>query len=167
AVIPRPCYSPHAPRALPSFPTRRSSDLVRSLEQRHDAARLREQPLDHGLRDLLEALSLRNRLALGEPQPASLVHREAVQLRVARDRKSTRLNSSHVSTSYAVFCLKKKQEVRHRPLQEDVLYPASYLSDRERGRDQKLWQRLCHLLHGKRLMLQLHRLVRWAPLGSC
>src|SRR5207249_5744509 len=25
------------------------------------------------------------------------------------DRKSTRLNSSHVSTSYAVFCLKKKE----------------------------------------------------------
>src|SRR5699024_12403617 len=25
------------------------------------------------------------------------------------DRKSTRLNSSHVSTSYAVFCLKKKK----------------------------------------------------------
>src|SRR5207249_9591299 len=28
---------------------------------------------------------------------------------VARDRKSTRLNSSHVSISYAVFCLKKKK----------------------------------------------------------
>src|SRR5207249_6369541 len=27
-----------------------------------------------------------------------------------RDRKSTRLNSSHVSISYAVFCLKKKRE---------------------------------------------------------
>src|SRR5690625_5318688 len=26
-----------------------------------------------------------------------------------RDRKSTRLNSSHVATSYAVFCLKKKK----------------------------------------------------------
>src|SRR5436309_5047412 len=26
-----------------------------------------------------------------------------------RDRKSTRLNSSHVKTSYAVFCLKKKK----------------------------------------------------------
>src|SRR4051812_47806180 len=26
----------------------------------------------------------------------------------ARDRKSTRLNSSHMSISYAVFCLKKK-----------------------------------------------------------
>src|SRR5699024_11072373 len=30
------------------------------------------------------------------------------QGRVRRDRKSTRLNSSHVSTSYAVFCLKTK-----------------------------------------------------------
>src|SRR3989442_2865475 len=28
---------------------------------------------------------------------------------VARDRKSTRLNSSHVRISYAVFCLKKKK----------------------------------------------------------
>src|SRR5207249_10732035 len=31
-----------------------------------------------------------------------------VALSEARDRKSTRLNSSHVSISYAVFCLKKK-----------------------------------------------------------
>src|SRR5699024_11291734 len=29
------------------------------------------------------------------------------------DRKSTRLNSSHVSNSYAVFCLKKKNIPRH------------------------------------------------------
>src|SRR5690242_21397209 len=29
---------------------------------------------------------------------------------VATDRKSTRLNSSHMSISYAVFCLKKKKE---------------------------------------------------------
>src|SRR5207249_8211724 len=29
--------------------------------------------------------------------------------RSRQDRKSTRLNSSHVSISYAVFCLKKKQ----------------------------------------------------------
>src|SRR5438477_1405020 len=28
---------------------------------------------------------------------------------VGRDRKSTRLNSSHMSISYAVFCLKKKK----------------------------------------------------------
>src|SRR5690348_17445564 len=30
-----------------------------------------------------------------------------------RDRKSTRLNSSHPSTSYAVFCLKKKKTRRY------------------------------------------------------
>src|SRR5437868_13643492 len=29
------------------------------------------------------------------------------------DRKSTRLNSSHVSISYAVFCLKKKKKKKH------------------------------------------------------
>src|SRR2546426_7460756 len=29
----------------------------------------------------------------------------------ARDRKSTRLNSSHLVISYAVFCLKKKKQV--------------------------------------------------------
>src|SRR5690349_22058397 len=32
-----------------------------------------------------------------------------VRVAVARDRKSTRLNSSHVEISYAVFCLKKKK----------------------------------------------------------
>src|SRR5437870_8011687 len=31
-----------------------------------------------------------------------------------RDRKSTRLNSSHVAISYAVFCLKKKKTSRSR-----------------------------------------------------
>src|SRR5699024_11968240 len=30
---------------------------------------------------------------------------------IERDRKSTRLNSSHVSISYAVFCLKKKKQL--------------------------------------------------------
>src|SRR5690625_6830672 len=29
-----------------------------------------------------------------------------------RDRKSTRLNSSHVAISYAVFCLKKKKKIQ-------------------------------------------------------
>src|SRR5207249_10736955 len=33
---------------------------------------------------------------------------ESVTVSGASDRKSTRLNSSHVSISYAVFCLKKK-----------------------------------------------------------
>src|SRR5690349_23013205 len=33
--------------------------------------------------------------------------------RQLRDRKSTRLNSSHVEISYAVFCLKKKKKTKN------------------------------------------------------
>src|SRR5437667_6189111 len=32
--------------------------------------------------------------------------------RTRKDRKSTRLNSSHITISYAVFCLKKKNETK-------------------------------------------------------
>src|SRR3989442_11882059 len=41
--------------------------------------------------------------------PENPVHADARLFRRARDRKSTRLNSSHVRISYAVFCLKKKK----------------------------------------------------------
>src|SRR5689334_24142540 len=44
-------------------------------------------------------------------------------VRHGRDRKSTRLNSSHSSISYAVFCLKKKNtHRRHRISQLNCLY---------------------------------------------
>src|SRR6266850_7249079 len=36
-----------------------------------------------------------------------------VPLRAPRDRKSTRLNSSHLVISYAVFCLKKKKKKKY------------------------------------------------------
>src|SRR5690606_40094629 len=48
-----------------------------------------------------------SRSALTEPLTAELVC-PARTLPVTLDRKSTRLNSSHVKISYAVFCLKKK-----------------------------------------------------------
>src|SRR5438874_5847625 len=38
----------------------------------------------------------------------------AVALAARRDRKSTRLNSSHVEISYAVFCLKKKKKKKQK-----------------------------------------------------
>src|SRR3712207_9007147 len=37
-------------------------------------------------------------------------HLASAPVRAWRDRKSTRLNSSHANISYAVFCLKKKKE---------------------------------------------------------
>src|SRR5207249_10481210 len=49
-----------------------------------------------------------------ESRPRANDHRvcchAATRLAVGVDRKSTRLNSSHVSISYAVFCLKKKKK---------------------------------------------------------
>src|SRR2546429_8162602 len=44
------------------------------------------------------------------PRSRSEVFPAAREARTARDRKSTRLNSSHGYISYAVFCLKKKKK---------------------------------------------------------
>src|SRR6516164_322530 len=53
------------------------------------------------------------------------------------DRKSTRLNSSHSSISYAVFCLKKKKQRRHHhavgKLQQ-LLHTSAQLAVLRRGR---------------------------------
>src|SRR5437660_8172990 len=50
-------------------------------------------------------------LVEGERRPDAEEHSEHVHRgRVGADRKSTRLNSSHVAISYAVFCLKKKKK---------------------------------------------------------
>src|SRR5438034_4017771 len=39
----------------------------------------------------------------------------------SRDRKSTRLNSSHTVISYAVFCLKKKKKKKHSTKKDKVI----------------------------------------------
>src|SRR5256712_3129327 len=44
----------------------------------------------------------------------SRVRLDTVRIRGRLDRKSTRLNSSHDQISYAVFCLKKKNDIRQR-----------------------------------------------------
>src|SRR5258705_2764269 len=55
---------------------------------------------------------VRGTLALLGGGLAGLALAHAVRRPAARgDRKSTRLNSSHLGISYAVFCLKKKQNV--------------------------------------------------------
>src|SRR5439155_11933679 len=56
----------------------------------------------------------------GWTAPKDVILYVAGQLTVAGgDRKSTRLNSSHVAISYAVFCLKKKKSMNRR----DDVYP--------------------------------------------
>src|SRR5436853_2127418 len=47
--------------------------------------------------------------------PAGIALQRSRRLAVCRqDRKSTRLNSSHLGISYAVFCLKKKKTKTHK-----------------------------------------------------
>src|SRR5256885_11037036 len=50
----------------------------------------------------------------------------------AADRKSTRLNSSHLVISYAVFCLKKKKNKQHKELQSHIHMRTSHRSVPER-----------------------------------
>src|SRR5690625_6769099 len=53
-----------------------------------------------------------------EAAPSASSASEACTM-VPADRKSTRLNSSHVAISYAVFCLKKKKEKKNRQKNEE------------------------------------------------
>src|SRR5437879_7065656 len=81
--------------------------LFRSSFAQVEAARLKELQLS-AIEDRIEA-----DLALGQhaelvPEVASLAAKHPLRERL-RDRKSTRLNSSHRCISYAVFCLKKKK----------------------------------------------------------
>src|SRR2546422_1233949 len=57
----------------------------------------------------------------GDVRPLQIRHRQLLQLldaalHLGRDRKSTRLNSSHGYISYAVFCLKKKKNTSEREM---------------------------------------------------
>src|SRR3989454_8137997 len=65
-------------------------------------------PLGHWATPYLEHLIARGVIA--DPSPLSRPYVQADVVRALADRKSTRLNSSHLVISYAVFCLKKKKE---------------------------------------------------------
>src|SRR5699024_11843788 len=107
-LSPHSCYCSRHPRVLPSFPTRRSSDLLPMLKgrSREEYASLKQiSPWE--VQMVSTAASKENekdRHIFDFPVEIQ----EQIYLAGELDRKSTRLNSSHVSISYAVFCLKKK-----------------------------------------------------------
>src|SRR5690606_35635564 len=76
--------------------TRLAALVPRSFLERHRLIRANEIDLH------LDASGY----AYGDPWGANRARRMAML--ASQDRKSTRLNSSHVKISYAVFCLKKK-----------------------------------------------------------
>src|SRR5690606_41364733 len=94
---------------LPPFPTRRSSDLsgrvavARSFSLTRSFRFARLVCFPRGIRDRGGHTCL-----VARSQPHELTH-HFPRSRRRRDRKSTRLNSSHVKSSYAVFCLKKNE----------------------------------------------------------
>src|SRR5699024_11396429 len=96
------------PRGLPLFPY---TTLFRSGDHHHHPAGPVPAPVGEpatvGRTRLADVLRRRGRR--GELPPAAR-DRRGRGLGAAADRKSTRLNSSHVSISYAVFCWKKKTE---------------------------------------------------------
>src|SRR3712207_7971514 len=64
--------------------------------------------------DAVHQLAPRHVHGAGDGHALELVHRPAVEhhhVGAGADRKSTRLNSSHANISYAVFCLKKKNNI--------------------------------------------------------
>src|SRR5690554_7306821 len=65
-------------------------------------------------------------IELSQSEVEELV-RETVRETPSADRKSTRLNSSHVRISYAVFCLKKKSERVANALQLSVVEPVIHV----------------------------------------
>src|SRR5256885_9116902 len=61
---------------------------------------------------LLDMVGLPDRAADLFPHEFSGGQRQRIAIARALDRKSTRLNSSHLVISYAVFCLKKKKSAK-------------------------------------------------------
>src|SRR5690606_41550953 len=101
-----PVPTPH----LSSFPTRRSSDLLRlpvDSESPFWLTRKRErwEKLRSTRRVKVPTRAIVSIEPAGEAEMVCISVDAPDQLYVAQDRKSTRLNSSHVKISYAVFCL--------------------------------------------------------------
>src|SRR5699024_12131313 len=101
------CSGPPPP--LPSFPTRRSSDLA-SIERAREAY--------NGEDKAMGLITSAGDIGYSAPSVGRTVgpvfdildlNPALEDVKDRSDRKSTRLNSSHVSISYAVFCLKKKK----------------------------------------------------------
>src|SRR5207302_8576862 len=97
-------------RDFHSFPTRRSSDLFdgRKYEELESAVGLFAQRLPIVLKIEPDRPVASLCGAAKDAVEQARNWQESFAWRL--DRKSTRLNSSHVKISYAVFCLKKKKE---------------------------------------------------------
>src|SRR5690606_40104971 len=92
----------------PLFPY---TTLFRSRNLDHRKELLVPVESEHCRQRLMEILLVyfRDTVKASELKPNGLYERVQIPDAPTLDQKSTRLNSSHVKTSYAVFCLKRKK----------------------------------------------------------
>src|SRR5690606_42156256 len=95
------------PPQLHSFPTRRSSDLLLHVADREND-RIQVFDLDGNHQRTYGGFAPFGIFITPDQTLFVADGRAHKALHMTLDRKSTRLNSSHVKISYAVFCLKKK-----------------------------------------------------------
>src|SRR5207244_12761451 len=108
AAITSLCWAGH-PRPLHTFPPRRSSDLPAAKDASAKDTEAKAPAKDEDAKDA-PAKDAPAKGASAKAKPAAKDAPATDEGGKTADRKSTRLNSSHQIISYAVFCLKKKQD---------------------------------------------------------
>src|SRR2546430_13228555 len=101
--------------------------LFRSLPGVRDAAVVGVPDAEYGQR-LAAYVVPRPGARLSGDDVRDHVHERLARFAVPRDRKSTRLNSSHSQISYAVFCLKKNKPIRRSVVRPFRLRPNARLA---------------------------------------
>src|SRR5690625_6841260 len=89
---------------MPIYPSNSTATSAFYTLSLHDAL-----PISRAYPDQIKNNALREALELTVTKEESEHIPDETVLQGYADRKSTRLNSSHVAISYAVFCLKKKK----------------------------------------------------------
>src|SRR5207302_6095487 len=102
-------------RRLPSRSRRAAFHRLSRASKGRDAATPRRTPRRCRVESMHDSGSCRRAVAIRRERPERKVGAVPVIAEVEHaDRKSTRLNSSHVKISYAVFCLKKKKKKKNK-----------------------------------------------------
>src|SRR5256885_8820757 len=100
-------------KLLFSLPRKNTDALIGAVARVLEEEGIRLVDSTRFLKPLVPEAGVLTRRAPNEHEADDIAYGLDVARQIARDRKSTRLNSSHLVISYAVFCLKKKKQRPH------------------------------------------------------